>query len=294
MEVHQLRYFAKVAELGHFTRAAEACGVSQPSLSQAVAKLEADLGTPLFERLGRGVRLTEAGETLRDRATHILRLLDDARASVTPTPDGGRVVVAAIPTVAPYLLPKVLTAFAADCPKVEVEVIEETTDRVVARTAAGEADLLVAALPLRHDGLHFEPLVTEELLAVLPAAHPLAAKPRVTIKELSAERFVLLNEAHCLTGSALAFCARRHTAPLVTARIHQLATVLELVKLGYGVSLIPAMAAATDPSKHRVYRPIAGDKPTRTLAVGWSTRRYHSPAFGRFVDAVRRVAGGTA
>lgn len=291
MELHQLRYFAKVAELGHFTRAAEACGVSQPSLSQAMAKLEADLGTPLFERMGRGVRLTEAGEKLRDRATHILRLVDEARSTVTDTPDAGRVVVAVIPTVAPYLLPKVLAAFAGECPHVQVEVVEETTERAIGRTAAGEADLLVAALPLRHDDLHVEPLLTEELLAVMPAGHPLAAKPRVSLKELTVEPFVLLNEAHCLTGTTLAFCTRRHAAPVVTSRIHQLATVLELVKVGHGVSLIPQMAAAADPSKHRVYRPIAGEKPTRTLAIAWHNRRYHSPLFGRFVDALRRSAG---
>ncbi len=291
MELHQLRYFAKVAELGHFTRAAEACGVSQPSISQAIAKLEEEVGKPLFERLGRGVRLTDAGVKLRDRASHIVRLVDEARATLTNAPDAGRVVVAAIPTVAPYLLPQVLTTFANDCPESEVEVIEETTERAVGRVAAGEADLLVAAMPIRHDGLHVEPLLTEELLAVMPAGHPLASKPRVTLKELSAERFVLLNEAHCLTDTALAFCTRRHTAPVVTSRIHQLATVLELVKLGHGVSLIPQMAAATDPSKHRVYRPIAGEKPTRTLALAWSTRRYHSPLFGRFVAALRKTAG---
>lgn len=291
MELHQLRYFAKVAELGHFTKAAEACGVSQPSLSQAIAKLEGEVGKPLFERLGRGVRLTDAGVKLRDRASHIVRLVDEARSTLTTAPDAGRVVVASIPTVAPYLLPKVLTAFAKECPDSELEVIEETTERAVGRTVAGEADLLVAAQPLRHDDLHVEPLLTEELLAVLPAAHPLAIKPRVTLKELSAEKFILLNEAHCLTDTALAFCARRHASPVVTARMHQLTTVLELVRLGQGVSLIPAMAAAADPSKHRVYRPIAGEKPTRTVAVGWSTRRYHSPLFGRFVEELRRSAG---
>jgi LysR family hydrogen peroxide-inducible transcriptional activator len=292
MELHQLRYFAKVAELGHFTRAAGACGVSQPSLSQAVAKLEEELGTRLFERLGRGVRLTEAGEKFRDRAAHIVRLVDEARTAVTANPDDGRLVVAAIPTVAPYLLPKVLTAFAEECPQAELEVIEETTERAVGRTAAGEADLLIAAMPLRHDDLHFEPLFTEELLAVLPAAHPLAVKPRISLKELSAERFMLLNEAHCLTGTTLAFCARRNSSPVVTARMHQLMTVLELVRLGHGVSLIPQMAAAADPSKHRVYRPITGEKPTRTLAVGWSERRYHSPAFGRFLEVLRAAARG--
>lgn len=290
MELHQLRYFAKVAELGHFTKAAEACGVSQPSLSQAIAKLEEEVGKPLFERLGRGVRLTEAGVKLRDRASHIVRLVDEARSTLTTAPDAGRVVVAAIPTVAPYLLPKVLTAFAKECPDSELEVIEETTDRAVGRTVAGEADLLIAALPLRHDDLHIEPLLTEELLAVLPTAHPLASKPRVTLKELSAEKFILLNEAHCLTDTALAFCTRRNASPVVTARMHQLTTVLELVRLGQGVSLIPAMAATADPSKHRVYRPIAGEKPARTIAVGWSNRRYHSPLFGRFLEALRTAA----
>ncbi|MCU0705902.1 MAG: LysR family transcriptional regulator [Fimbriiglobus sp.] len=287
MELHQLRYFVKVAELGHFTRAAEACGVSQPSLSQAVAKLEGELGSPLFERLGRGVRLTDAGVKLKERATHILRLVDEARASVTGHPDAGRLVVAAIPTIAPYLLPKVLTAFADACPNAEVEVIEETTERAVGRTAAGEADVLIAAWPLRHDDLHFEPLFTEELLAVLPAPHPLASKPRLTLKELTSERFILLNEAHCLTETTLAFCTRRNSSPLVTARMHQLTTVLELVRLGHGVSLIPAMAAAADPSKHRVYRPISGEKPTRTVAVGWNPRRYQSSVFGKFVEVLR-------
>ena len=288
MEVHQLRYFVKVAELGHFTRAAEACHVSQPSLSQAVAKLERELGQPLFERLGRTVRLTDAGRQFQRRANHILGLLDEARASVADDPDAGRLTVAAIPTVAPYLLPPVLTAFGKECPRAQVEVVEETTEEVVRRAAHGEIDLAVLAVPVPHPGLHVEPLFTEDLLAVLPAGHPLAGKAKVTMKELSAERFVLLNEAHCLTGTALSFCTRRGVGPVVTARMHQLTTVLELVRLGHGVSLIPQMAARADASPERVYRPIAGEKPTRTLAVGWNTHRYQTKLMKRFVGVLRR------
>lgn len=288
MEVHQLRYFVKVAELGHFTRAAEACHVSQPSLSQAVAKLERELGQPLFERLGRSVRLTDAGRAFRGRADHILALLDDAKASVTDDPDAGRVVVAAIPTVAPYLLPPVLTAFEQECPHAQVEVVEETTEEIARRAAHGEIDVAVLAVPGPPAGLHVEPLFTEDLLAVLPAGHPLAGKAKVTMKELSAERFVLLNEAHCLTGTALSFCTRRGVGPVVTARMHQLTTVLELVRLGHGVSLIPQMAARADASPGRVYRPIAGEKPTRTLAVGWNTHRYQTKLMKRFVGLLRK------
>src|SRR5687767_213130 len=113
MELNQLRYFAKVAELGNFTRAAEACHVSQPSLSQQIAKLEYELGHPLFERLGRGVRLTDAGRQFRDRAVAILGLVAEARTGIADEPDAGRVVVGAIPTIAPYFLPAVLTRFAA-------------------------------------------------------------------------------------------------------------------------------------------------------------------------------------
>ena len=162
MEIHQLRYFAKVAEIGNFTRAAEACFVSQPSLSQQIAKLEEELGQPLFERLGRGVRLTEAGQKLLGRASQILLLLDEAKAAVADEPDAGRLVVAAIPTIAPYFLPAVLTRFAEECPRARIEVAEETTGRLLEMMAHGDVDLAIMALPLRGENLHVEPLFSEE------------------------------------------------------------------------------------------------------------------------------------
>lgn len=282
MEMHQLRYFAKVAELGNVTRAAEACHVSQPSLSQQIAKLEQELGQPLFERLGRGVRLTEAGRLFKRYCDQILSLTEDARTRVADDPDSGRIVLACIPTIAPYLLPGVLARFAKAAPRARVEIVEETTAEIVRHLAEGDIEMAIVALPLRAEHVETAPLFTEELVAVLPAGHPLAKKPRLTLKDLAAEPFVILNEAHCLTGNTLSFCARHALAPLVTSRSHQLLTVLELVRLGQGVSLIPRMAVPKGKDPGRVYRTLSGDRPTRTIAVAWNRMRYQTQLFKRF------------
>lgn len=283
MEMHQLRYFAKVAELGNVTRAAEACSVSQPSLSQQIAKLERELGQPLFERLGRGVRLTEAGRLFRRYADQILSLTEDARTRVADDADSGHITLAAIPTIAPYFLPGVLTRFAKECPRARIEIVEETTAGILRLLAEGDIDLAILALPIQAEYVHTKTLFTEELLAVLPAAHPLAKKPKLSLKDLVAEPFVVLNEAHCLTGTTMSFCARHAASPLVTAKSHQLLTVLELVRLGQGVSLVPAMAVPKGDDAGRVYRSLAGEKPTRTIALAWNRMRYQTQLFKRFV-----------
>lgn len=284
MEMHQLRYFAKVADLGNVTRAAEACHVSQPSLSQQIAKLERELGQPLFERLGRGVRLTEAGKLFKRYSDQILSLTEDARTRVSDEPDSGRISLAAIPTVAPYYLPGALSRFAKECPKARVEIVEETTGNILRLLAEGDIDLAIVALPIQAEHVHTRTLFTEELLAVLPSRHPLAAKPKVSLKDLVLEPFVVLNEAHCLTGNTMSFCARHSASPLVTARSHQLLTVLELVRLGQGVSLVPAMAVPRGRDEGRVYRPLIGDRPTRTIALAWNRMRYQTQLFKRFVE----------
>ena len=284
MEMHQLRYFAKVADLGNVTRAAEACHVSQPSLTQQISKLERELGQPLFERLGRGVRLTEAGKIFKRYSDQILSLTEDARTRVTDDPDSGRITLAAIPTIAPYYLPGVLTRFARECPRARVEIVEETTSHILRLLAEGDVDLAILALPIQAEHVHTKALFTEELLAVLPTHHPLAGRPRVSLKDLVLEPFVVLNEAHCLTGATMSFCARNSASPLVTAKSHQLLTVLELVRLGQGVSLVPAMAVPKGRDEGREYRPLTGDKPTRTVAIAWNRMRYQTQIFKRFVD----------
>jgi LysR family hydrogen peroxide-inducible transcriptional activator len=282
--MHQLRYFSKVADLGNVTRAAEACRVSQPSLSQQIAKLERELGQPLFERLGRGVRLTDAGKMFKRYSDQILSLTEDARTRVADDRGSGRIILAAIPTIAPYFLPRLLTRFAEDCPKARVEIVEETTGNILRLLAEGDIDLAILALPIRAEHVHTKTLFTEELLAVLPSDHPLTRKKKVSLKDLVSEPFVVLNEAHCLTGTTMSLCARHAASPLVTARSHQLLTVLELVRLGQGVSLIPAMAVPKGRDEGREYRSLTGDKPSRTIALAWNRMRYQTQLFKWFVE----------
>jgi LysR family transcriptional regulator, hydrogen peroxide-inducible genes activator len=287
MELQQIRYFVKLAELGNFTRAAEACGVSQPSLSQQVSKLELELGQPLIERLGRGSRLTGAGVRFKERADQILRLVDDAANSVIDEPNAGHITLAGIPTIAPFFLPAILDKLARECPRAQITIREETTQETLHLLGEGAIDLAVLAMPIKQENLHVETIFTEELKVVMAPSHPLAQKPKLSFKDLTGEPFVLLHEAHCLTGTTLAFCQRHAFSPLVTARIHQLTMVQELVRLGHGISMIPEMAARADSSPARVYRSLTGDKPTRTIALAWNRMRFQTKLFVNVVERLR-------
>ena len=287
MEVHQLRYFARLVELGNFTRAAEACYVSQPSLSQQIQKLESELGRPLFERLGRRVLLTEAGRQLKPIADQVLALIDGARDAVNDDPEAGRIVVGAPPTVVPYYLAAVLNDFARVYPKARVEVVEDVTATIVVRLREFELDLAVLPLPFDDHDFRVEPLFDEELLVLMPAGHRLADQPEVALDDLQDEPFILLNDVHCLTGNALSFCRQKRFQPIVTSRVSQLATIQELVSLGRGVSLVPEMAGRFDHSPSRVYRPLAGDRPKRTIGLVRHARRVSTPLAERFAETLR-------
>src|SRR5262245_14691238 len=269
MELHQLRYFVAVAEIGSFTRAAERCGVAQPSLSQQIHTLEEQLDQRLFDRLGRQVRLTEAGEELLGRAQAILAAVDEAERALRDggAPGKGRLSVGAIPTVAPYLLPPVVSSFLRRYPEVELQIREDFTDRLVAALLSGELDVAVMALPLADTRLVSEVLLKEPLLLTLPRDHRLAEKDKVRLDELRHERFILLSEMHCLGEQVASFCRQRDFVPQVACRTAQLSTIQRLISLGMGVSLLPALARDVDRDSSRIYRELAGHAPSRTLAA---------------------------
>ncbi|MFO0955997.1 MAG: hydrogen peroxide-inducible genes activator [Isosphaeraceae bacterium] len=291
MDIAQLRNFLRIVELGSFTGAARACGLTQPALSQQIARLEAELGCPVLERLGRHVTPTDAGERLRRQAEQIVALVDDAVREVKDDGETGKVSVAAIPTIAPYFLPAVLGRFRERCPAARIEVNEETTESLVRRCQQGEIDVGILALPAEARHLEVEPLFDEELLVVLPAGHPLADRPSVAMNDVRAEPFVLLEEAHCLSEHILSFCQKRRFQPIATGRANQLATIQELVALGLGVSFIPEMARKLDASPRRAYRPVEGKRPTRSIAACWNPHRYRSKLSAKFLQAVRDEAG---
>jgi LysR family transcriptional regulator, hydrogen peroxide-inducible genes activator len=296
MELHQLRYFVAVAELGHFTKAAERCFVSQPSLSQQILKLERELKHPLFDRTGRRAALTEAGRALYDSAKAVLAALDDAEARVrTLGDDGGGVVhVGAIPTIAPYLFPPLLKRFAADHPKAEVTLHEDLTARTLEACLTGDLDLAVVALPVDDGRLHAEPLFRDELLAALPPGHALAKKKQLSLADLAGEPFVLLSDTHCLGEQVYSLCRQPDFHPPVRCASAQILTVQELVALGHGVSLVPRLAADQDRAGLCVYRPLAGEPPTRTLALVWRKDRYQGRVVRQLIDELRDDAARRA
>ncbi len=179
MDLGQLRYFIKIVEHRSFTRAARDCSVSQPALSQQIAKLEKELGQPLFERQGRTIRLTAAGQILQAQAEKILQLVDDVKGQITDDGQTGRISIAAIPTIGPYFLPEALKSVGGQFQHANFVVQEHVTDDLLKRCANGDVDVGVLALPAQAKNLTVEPLFEEELMLALPASHRLAARKKL-------------------------------------------------------------------------------------------------------------------
>ena len=229
MELDQLRYFVRVAERQSFTRAADELGVSQPALSRSIQKLEEELGQPVFERKTRSVTLTEAGSLLQARAYQVLSIINDTKAEITDDGQSGRVRVGAIPTVAPYFLPEVLRTFSQEFPHATVIVQENTTDVLLKACTQGEIDLAIVGSPITAKYLEVEELFEEDLLLVLPPDHPLVDKAKIHLSDVEPYPFILLDEAHCLSGNIVSFCRQRSFQPVAVEKTSQLAMVQELV-----------------------------------------------------------------
>jgi LysR family transcriptional regulator, hydrogen peroxide-inducible genes activator len=274
MELHQLRYFCAVAESGSFSRAAEHSHVSQPSLSQQILKLEAELGARLFDRLGRSVRLTEVGKAFLPRARAVLRELEAARGDVVERKDSisGQVTVGVIPTVAPYFLPPVLAAFSERFAESAVIVVEEITPVLLERLRAGAIDIAVLALPVRGHEFESLPLLTEPLFAALPRKHPLARRSTIALRDLRKEPFLLLRDGHCFRENAVAACDRARVSPRVVFESGQFSSLLGLVGAGVGVSLVPAMAV----DRRSQVRFVRISDPPATRTIGALTLRGRS------------------
>jgi LysR family hydrogen peroxide-inducible transcriptional activator len=284
VELDQLRHFLKVAELGSFTRAAEVIGLSQPALSRSIARLEEELGQPLFARQTRRVSLTDAGRSLHPRAQQIVALSDDAKAEIGDDGQTGRIRVGAIPTIAPFFLPPLLRDFRREFPKATLIVEEETTGTLLHKLADGVVDVALLARPIDGKYLRIDDLFDEELLLVMAPENPLCRRKRVRLADIESLPFVLLNEAHCLTDNILNFCRNHAMNPVSIEHTSQLATVQELVSLNHGISLIPAMARELDETERRVYRSLDGTKPTRRLVMAWNPYRFQS----RLLESFRR------
>jgi len=288
MEIQQLRYVCAIAETGSFSRAAEHCHVAQPSLSQQVLKLEEDLGAKLFDRLGRSVRLTEAGRAFLPHARSILHQMDAARTGVADkrTDVRGSVAVGVIPTIAPYLLPRYTAAFAKKYPEAKLRIIEETTPVLVESLRNLSIDLAILALPLRHKEFEMFPLRTEPLFAVLPKDHPRAAAKTLALKDLRGEQFVMLRDGHCFRDLSFAACARAHVTPRIAFESGQFSSLLGMVAAGIGVSLVPEMAV--DRNASCSYVRLSDARATRTIVAAVLRGRSFNRVQQAFLSGIRK------
>lgn len=246
MEIHQLRYFTASVRAGSFTRAAEQLGITQPSLSQQIRRLEKQLGNPLFERLGRSVRLTTFGEALRKPAADILQRVAETKSSLTHLQDGvrGTLRVGVIPTIMPYLIAPRIAEFSERFPEVELQFTEDTTSHLLEQLQAGDLDLAISALPVRNPDVVCSELSREPLFLAVSEDHPYARKSEVDLRDLRGERLLLLKEGHCLRDDVLLSCTRAKAELRSTFETDQLASIFQFVRSGFGLTVVPAMAAS--------------------------------------------------
>ncbi|MGI9496572.1 MAG: LysR family transcriptional regulator [Mariniblastus sp.] len=294
MDLGQLRYFNKIVEHRSFTRAAKDCSVSQPALSQQIAKLEKELGQPLFERQGRTIRMTPAGQVLQNHAQKILQLVEDAKRQITDDGQTGQICVSATPTIAPYFFSELLEGVTSQFPKADFSLIETGADALIELCLKGELDVGILAIsPLvkrSASHLSFASLVEEELLLAIPAQHPLVKKTRIHLKDVAQNNFLMLPANCSLSLTIDSFLHRKKFHPKSITRVQQLTTLQTMISSGYGVSLVPKMAAQ-DSSGKIIYRSLSGEQPRREIALCWNSKRYQSELLSNFLKALIEFSG---
>ena len=288
MELYQLRYFVAVAETHNFTRAAERSNVSQPSLSQQIINLEAEVGHKLFHRLGRKAVLTEAGTAFLQRAKRILFEVENAARELSDHPSlGRRITVGAVQTVMPYLV----TPFLAECrihhPNLLIDAREDFRSDLIRAVVDGDLDLAVVPLPVVEHRVSIEPLLTEPLLLVVGKEHPFALRSEISIQDLAAETFVSLGDSSALSAQIRSFFGDQKFQPRIGIRCAQVATLKLFVAQGSGISILPELARTPDDRDALTYLRLTGSLPTRQLVVIRHLQRYQSRGAEQFLTHFR-------
>ena len=290
MNLQDLRYLVALAEHRHFGRAAEACYVSQPTLSTQLRKLEKELGVELVERNPRRVMLTEIGTQIAERARAVLREADGIGefARQARDPATGSLRIGLFPTLGPYLLPHVVPSLHRAFPDLELLLVEEKTESVLQRLRDGSLDVGVLAMPVHDESLHEEPLFEEDFVFAVPSDHPATRHRRpVDTSVLDGESVLLLDDGHCLRDQALSVCSLAGATERSGFRATSLETLRQMVAAGVGVTLLPRLAVsqpvAPSPDVHLVE--FAAPRPSRRIAMYW--RR--SSAFRGFLPQVAEL-----
>jgi LysR family transcriptional regulator, hydrogen peroxide-inducible genes activator len=289
LKLKDLRYLVAVADQRHFGRAAARCFVSQPTLSAQLKKLEQSLGVQLIERAPNNVSLTPAGEQIVARARRILEASDEvvtlARSQRDPL--AGTLSLALLPTIGPYLLPRVLPAIKKSLPRLELRLYEHQTAPMLEKLHGGELDVGILALPVELGGLTARALYREPFLVALPERHALAARDTLRVADLKGEKLLLLEDGHCLRDQALEVCSRAGVRDSQDFRATSLETLRQMVATGAGVTLLPELAGrgAYRNARGVVLRPFARPAPVRHIGALWRK----TSARGAAIEALARI-----
>jgi LysR family hydrogen peroxide-inducible transcriptional activator len=290
IKLKDLRYLVAVADTGHFGKAAERCFVSQPTLSAQLKKLEEYLGVPLIERQPRGALLTPAGSEIVERARRIIEASDEVVdiARTHKDPLAGRLRVAFLPTIGPYLLPIVVPKLRKALPRLELMLYEYQTAPMLEKLRAGELDLGILALPIEIDGLVTRPLYDEPFVVAAPANHPLADKKQIRVEDLSGATLLLLEDGHCLRDQALDVCNRIDAEEKQDFRATSIETLRQMVAAGAGVTLLPELATRGSHAAPRglVLRPFVKPQPSRRIGAVWRKSSARQTAIQMVSDVI--------
>jgi len=296
MNLRDLRYLVALAEALHFGKAAEACHVSQPTLSTQIKKLEEELGVALVERAPRHVMLTAAGRDIAVRARRVLAEVDQMRETArrTSDPEAGSVRLGLFPTLGPYLLPHVVPRIRARFPRLELLLVEEKTEAILHRLRDGKLDAAVLALPLHEDWLETEFLFEEPFLLAVPEGHPLATHRNLQLSDLGDQHLLLLEEGHCLRDQALEVCHLAGAGEKEGFRATSLETLRQMVAAGVGVTLLPMLAVKPPVSPSENIRLLAfkDPPPARRMAMVWRKTSAMGAFLHTLADVLRALPPG--
>lgn len=296
MTLQELKYLVALADHGHFGRAAEACFITQSTLSTQIKKLEDFLGVTLFDRSLKRVNPTPIGREILQAARNIVEEAERIRelAKHAQDPMARTIHLGVIPTLGPYYLPHALTLVHRKHPELRMLLREEMTPHILEHLVEGKLDAGLLALPVTDDSLRVEPLFYEPFYAALPAGHALAKRDALKVSDIMAEKLLLLDEGHCLRDQALDVCGAG-SAGREEVRATSLETLRQMVAMGLGLTLLPALAVDAGPraSKKAVeIRPFKSPPPGRTIALVWRKRAPFPETFERLAQTLKDALPG--
>ncbi len=287
MNLRDWEYFVAVADHKHFSKAAEACHVTQPTLSAQLKKLEQYLGVNLVERDNRNVWLTPIGQEMAVRARRMLSeaegLKQLARSQFNPL--AGDIKLGAFPTLAPYFLPLALPKVKKKLPDLRVFLVEEKTQVLLQQLQQGEIDAALLALPINKEQLDVIPVCKEEFLLAVPTAHPLARRKEIELDDLQGQNLMLLDEGHCLREQALSVCQLAGAGENTTFRASSLETLRQMVMSGLGVTLMPAMAS--NAAHHGIRYLAFKQPPMREIGLVFRRSDWRLPLWQKLAQVLR-------